>query len=360
MIKQLRSITVNLIAGANVATAIVMWLVGFADYANPIDHPTIANIGLAFPLFLAINLGFLIFWIIFKWRMIVIPIVGYAAAFVPLRIYLPINKETTPEPGAFKIVSYNVKGFYDGDGEDSFERVIVYLKESAADIVCLQEDMYGSRNAQPRFDSLFAHSSVDGVAKDGGNFIGIYSKFPIVKKERINYESAGNGSFAYFLNIKGDTVIVINNHFESTHLSLDERQRYKDMLKGEMQQDTARAESRRLLKRLGESSQIRAPQADSVHQYIERHCGYPIIVCGDFNDNPISYTRRIVAKGLTDCYVETGNGVGVSFNQKGFFVRIDNIFCSQHFVPYNCKVNNKIDASDHYPISCWLRKRPKQ
>lgn len=345
-----------MVAGANVATAVVMWLVGFADYANPVSHPYLANAGLLFPIFLLINMGFLFFWLMFKWRMAVIPIVAYAAAFVPLRIYMPINTTGTPPAGAIKVVSYNVHGFSDNICDNASEQIISYIKNSGADIVCLQEDNYGGRNLQTRFDSLYANSSVDKIAKDNGNSIGIYTRFPILKKERIEYKSDGNGSMAYFLKVKRDTVIVINNHFETTHLSLDERQRYKNMLKGEMSNDTARAESKRLLHRLGESSKLRAPQADSVHKYIKEHSHYPIIVCGDFNDNPISYTRRVVAKGLTDCFVTTGRGIGLSYNQKGFFVRIDNIFCSSHFKPYNCKVDNTIDASDHYPITCWLEK----
>lgn len=357
MIRQLKSVTIRMIAGANVATAVIMWLVGFADYANPVDHPYIANAGLVFPLFLLINLGFLFFWLLFKRSMIIIPILGYAAAFVPLRIYLPINGGGTPPEGAVKIVSYNVHAFHDVWGDDASDRIIDYLKTSGADIVCLQEDIGADAKARARLDSLYAHSSVEFVAPKEGNAVGIYTRFPIVRKERIKYESEGNGSVAYYLKIKRDTVLVINNHFESTHLSLDERQRYKNMLKGRMENDTIRAESKRLLRRLGESSRIRAPQADAVHAYIENHRGYPIIVCGDFNDNPISYTRRVVAKGLTDCYVSTGRGIGLSYNQKGFFVRIDNILCSEHFKPYGCKVDNKIDASDHYPISCWLERR---
>ena len=104
-----------------------------------------------------------------------------------------------------------------------------------------------------------------------------------------------------------------------------------------------------------EAGEAEGPQAEAVHQYIEAHRQYPIIVCGDFNDNPISYSRRIIAQGLTDCFVETGRGVGLSYNQKGFFFRIDHIMCSDHFKPYNCSVDNKIDASDHYPISCRLK-----
>lgn len=359
MIRKLKDITINAVAGANVATAALMWLVGFADYANPVAHPYIANAGLLLPFFLIVNLGFLFFWIMFKWKMVTIPVLGYAAAFVPLRIYMPINTTTDIPSGAIHMASYNVQGFLGGVDGDAPDQVLSYLKSNDFDIVCMQED-YGSPDVHGRLDSLFTHASRDTVAVANGNIVGIYTRFPIVRKEKIDYVSDNNGSMAYYLKVGRDTILVISNHFESTHLSLDERQRYKDMLKGEMGKDTARAESKRLIRRLGESSAIRAPQADSVHKYIEAHKAYPIIVCGDFNDNPISYTRRVVAKGLTDCYVTTGRGIGLSYNQKGFFVRIDNIFCSGHFVPHNCKVDNSISASDHYPITCWLEKQGKQ
>lgn len=360
MIKQLKTFTVKMVAGANVASAVVMWLVGFSDYANPVSHPYIACAGLLFPVFLLINLGFLFFWLAFHRRMIFIPILGYAAAFVPLRIYMPINAGgTTPPAGSIKMVTWNVHGFTTPAGEQSAADIAGFIKNSAADIVCLQEDN-GAAPGHSAIDSIFPHHSTDIVAEDKGNSVGIYTRFPIVRKERIPYPSKGNGSMAYYLKIRKDTVIVINNHFESTHLSLDERQRYKNMLKGKMGEDTVRAESKRLLRRLGESSALRAPQADAVHAYIEAHRAYPLIVCGDFNDNPISYTRRIVAKDLTDCYVSTGRGIGLSYNQKGFFVRIDNMMCSSQFKPYNCKVHNNVDVSDHYPMSCWLERRPKQ
>jgi len=127
------------------------------------------------------------------------------------------------------------------------------------------------------------------------------------------------------------------------------------MISGKMKRKEAKEESMMLIDKLGQASAKRAVGADAVHKYIEEHRQYPMIVCGDFNDNPISYSRRTIAKGLKDCFVETGKGLGLSFFQKGFFFRIDHIMCSDHFVPYNCKVDNKMDASDHYPIACRLK-----
>lgn len=361
MIKRLKSYTIKAVAGANVATAIVMCLVGYSDHINPVDHPYVACAGLVFPIFLLLNFGFLFFWLIFKWRMAVIPVAGFLAAYAPVRTYAPVNVSTETPEGAIKVLSYNVQGYNgivpDKTQDDTFDEIYDYLKDSQADIVCLQEDLYNKPWIQERLGKLYPHTWVTAVGSKKQNAIGIYTRYPIVRRDSIPYPSEGNGSMAFYLKAGRDTIIVINNHFESTHLSHDERQRYKEMLKGEMSRDTARSESKRLLHTLAESSRLRAPQAEAVHRYIQRHSQYPIIVCGDFNDNPISYTHHTVAQGLTDCYVETGQGIGLSYNQKGFFVRIDNILCSGQFQPYNCKVDNKIEASDHYPIICWLKKR---
>ena len=187
------------------------------------------------------------------------------------------------------------------------------------------------------------------------NGMGIHTRYPILRKERIPYTSDGNGSVAYFLQVGKDTLLVINNHLEGTHLSYEDRDNYNRMLRGKMERDTARQESLLLLEKLGRAAAKRAPEAEAVHQYIEDHSQYPVIVCGDFNDNPISYSRKTVAQGLTDCFKETGRGIGLSYNQKGFFFRIDHILCSRHLQPYNCQIDNKMDASDHYPIICWLK-----
>lgn len=360
MIKQLKAFTVNMVAGANVATVVVMLMVGYADHVNPVNHPVLSCLGLTFPVLLAVNMLFLFFWLAFKRRMIVIPVAGYVLAYFPIRVYLPINMPEDMPDDVIKVMSYNVQN-YSGKPryDDATDLIFDYIKECDADIVCLQEDMGSIYGVRRKMNRLYAYTDTTSFGFGGVNAVGIYTRYPILAKERIGYASRGNGSVAYFLDIDGDTVIVINNHLESTHLSLDDRRKYKDMLKGEVEKEAARTESKKLIHTLGNSAALRAPQAEAVHEYVASHSRYPIILCGDFNDNPISYARRTIAQGLTDCYVSTGRGIGLSYNQKGFFVRIDNIMCSEDFKPYNCKVDNKIDASDHYPIYCWLKKQDK-
>ena len=364
MIKKLKSFTINLMAGANVATVLLMVLAGYSDHLDPREYPLPSVMGMTFPVFLIANLVFLFFWLTFKWRKIWIPIVGYAVAYVPLTTYMPIHKSQEMPDGTIKLISYNVCQ-YGGNYkyEYGFETVYRYLEEQNADIVCIQEDVDTWRRFVFNwYKKIYAYNDTTIFHKTSTsmNGVGIHTKYPILKKERIMYKSVGNGSVAYYLKVQDDTVIVINNHLEGTHLSNEDRANYKRMIRGKMEKDTVKTEAFFLLKKLGRYAAKRAPEADAVHAYIEAHREYPIIVCGDFNDSPISYSRRTIAQGLTDCYKETGCGIGLSYNQKGFFVRIDHILCSDHFKPYNCTVDNKMDASDHYPIICNLKLAPKQ
>lgn len=355
--KQLKALATRIVAGANMVSVALLWLVGYSDLISPEAHPYLGSLGIAFPALLAVNLAFLAFWVFFRWRMIVIPVVGYLVALVPLRVYLPYNMPSEPPADGIKLVSYNVCCFLgDAGGEgDTSDDIFRYLKEADADIVCLQEVGW-QQSFREQMQGIYPHSLFTQMGERKASTLAIYTRYPIVRSEPIAYPSLGNGSMAYYLLINRDTVLVVNNHFETTHLSLDERQKYKEMLKGEVGRREARSESRRMYWRLAESSRLRAPQADSVHAYVERHRDYPAIVCGDFNDSPISYTRRTVAKGLTDCFVSTGRGLGVSFNPKGFFVRIDHVMCSEAFEPYDCHVDNGVAASDHYPIICGFKK----
>ena len=352
-----------MIAGANVATVITMLLVGFSDRLNPADHPLLSTAGMAFPIFLLVNMAFLFFWLIFKWRMIWIPVVGFVCAYVPISIYMPINgKQEVPE-GALKLVSYNVCT-YGGNYkyENGFETVLKYLVEQKADIVCVQEDVDTWRRYVFReYQKHWAYNDTMVIANNPQSFnaLGIHTRFPIIKRERIPYASVANGSAAWWLKVDGDTLIVVNNHFESCHLSSDDRAQYRQIIKGELPRDSMRSESKLLLIKLAEANAARSGQIRTVLRYVEEHSQYPIIVCGDFNDSPISYSRHTMGERLTDCFKETGRGIGLSYNQKAFSLRIDHIFCSQQLQPYNCKVDDKMDASDHYPILCWLKMRGK-
>ena len=355
----MKEFTFRIIAGANIATIVVMLLIGYSDRINPTVHPLIANLGLLFPVFLVANLAFLAFWLMFRAKWALIPVAGLLLGFQPIRIYTPFNRNAATPEGSIKVMSYNVFYFSTWDDTAQPSEILSYIKRQNPDILCMQEFGSTGRKREIADSTLSAfyphHDSAD--SPEGGDEICIYSRFPIVGKEKIAYKSKGNNSAAFrVVTAKGDTTIVVVNHFETTGLSLDDRSKFHAMIKGDIRNREAEQESRRLWHKLGEASAIRAPQADAVAEYVERHKGQSIILVGDFNDSPISYVRRRLASVLNDCYVASANGPGISYHYNAFYVRIDNIMCSEHWTPYRCHVDNSIKASDHYPIICWLKK----
>ncbi len=158
--------------------------------------------------------------------------------------------------------------------------------------------------------------------------------------------------------MQGDTLTLIGCHLESNKLTAEDKAVYTDMLK-DPEKEKVKSGMRLLVSKLAEATALRAPQADAVAAEVAAARYRPLIVCGDFNDSPISYTHRTISQGLKDAFVESGSGFGISYNQNHFYFRIDNILASPELKSYRCEVDRHIDASDHYPIACWLKREPQ-
>jgi hypothetical protein len=114
--KGLKKFTANMIMGANVASILLMLLVGYSDHLNPQAHPLLSCLGLAFPALLAINVCFLVFWAIFSLKRVIVPILGFLLCYVPVRTYFPLNLGPS-EKADLKVIAYNVAGYSaDEDG----------------------------------------------------------------------------------------------------------------------------------------------------------------------------------------------------------------------------------------------------
>ena len=357
----IKSLLLRIVAAFNVVTVLFMLVIGYSDRINPIAHPLIANVGLLFPIFLLINIAFLVFWLIFCKRGALISLGGLIVGYGPISNYAPLNMPTAAPEGSIKVLSYNV--FYYNTWTDLSQpcEIADYILQQDADIVCIQENDAAADKYQ-KIDSMMAEKysyrdRSEAKNPDGGDALGLYSKMPIVGKEYISTEKDTHNAIAYQVKTgEKDTTLVIAVHLQTTGISLEDRTRFKMILKGDINGEETKQTTRRLWSSLSEATVKRAPQVNGVVEYIAEHKGRSIILMGDFNDSPISYVHRKVANELTDCYVATANGPGVSYYYNGFYVRIDNIMCSDHWKPYECKVDNSIKASDHYPIVCKLKR----
>lgn len=360
LFKTIKTFTRNLIIGANIATVIIMLLIGYSGRLNPESFPILSNACLAFPILLVINVFFLFFWLLFYPKGAIVSILGIIINYVPVRTYCPLNMKSEKPADCILLMTYNVDGSMkketDAQGRVTYP-ALEYIGRSGADVVCVQE-AYMTREKASNLREIYQYADT-ARNEHGGSCLTLFSKYPIINKEHIRLGSSLNTCAAFYLKIKDDTVIVVNNHLESNNLSLKDRENFEKIAVGSQNREEAGRESKLLMEKLAEASKIRAPQARKVARYIREHRHYPIIVCGDFNDNPLSYVRRTIAEGLTDCYVTTGNGPGWTFNHNRILVRIDNILCSKDIVPYQCYVESKMNVSDHHPMCCWLKIKPK-
>ena len=358
--KGVKSLLVQLIAGANIVTVVGLLATGYSYLIDPEKVSMACTWGLVFPLFLLLNTLFLVFWLFVYPRKAWIPILAFILSYFPVRTYMGLNFPKDVPDDALKVMTYNVLGFHGLPGEE-LERdenaIVEYLCEEDCDIICMQEanESWLSEGCRARLEKKYPYHHADGRA---GNYIAIYSKHKILKSENIEYQSLANLSIAYTMQIGDSLVTVINNHLETNNLSLSDREKFHDMVKGHMNRDSLRSQSLTLKDKLTESALIRVPEAKAVAKYIEEHKDDKIILLGDFNDNPISYTHYTIAKHLTDCFISSGTGFGWSFSDNGMRVRIDNIMCSDDFVPVKCFVDTRYKLSDHFPLVCWLKKAP--
>jgi endonuclease/exonuclease/phosphatase (EEP) superfamily protein YafD len=91
----------------------------------------------------------------------------------------------------------------------------------------------------------------------------------------------------------------------------------------------------------------RAEQAKKVTHH-RKSSPYPVIVCGDFNDTPVSFAYHKMSTGLKDAFLQKGKGRGNTYLGR-FSLRIDYILYSNGIEALEF---DKIEAelSDHYPI----------
>lgn len=336
----------------------------YSPHINPEVHALRACMGLAFPVFLFANVCFLCCWLIFRWRLVVLPVLAFLICAPQIRTYIPFNLHTKDVPQeAIKVLSYNVMAFDNLKKVDGKNPILTYLEESNADIICLQEYMVVSKHKYvteadvQKALKAYPYRHIQKVGRDkSSNTVACFSKYPIVSARRIMYDSYSNGSAMYDIAVGGDTITVINNHLESNKLTRSDKEVYVDMIKNP-EANKVKEGTMHLIGKLGDAQRIRAQQADVVAKAVA-DTPYPyVIVCGDFNDSPISYTHRVISETLDDAFVNSGSGLGISYNQNGFYFRIDHILMSRNLKAYNCTVDRSIKNSDHYPIWCYIAKR---
>ena len=349
--KHIKDIIIQLFTGANVATILLLWMSCGVTYLHPESVPKLMLLTYAFPAFLLVNVAFVLFWLVFKIKRTWIPVVGIAACWSFVRDYYPLNFPAQPSAKALKVLTYNTHGFGGSTAIDSLGQnaVCAYLKACDADIICLQES-YGSKPSG--FKQEMEQLGYECIDMQNNM---LFSRLPVLSADTLTRWPYPNIGIQAWLQHEGDSILLFNVHFESNHLSPEMKQAYRNSIKS-MEQDSLRRGLIPVAQLLAAAAPIRAAQADTLATLIDQYAAAcPILVCGDFNDTPISYSHRVLTRSLHSAFRQSGQGLGFSFHEHGFPVRIDHILYSpSYFSSADTKVLTDVPWSDHYPVMTTL------
>ncbi|MCL2597902.1 MAG: endonuclease/exonuclease/phosphatase family protein [Paludibacter sp.] len=344
-------------------------LSSFSGFVSPQRFIIPAYLGLFFPFILVGNIAVFFVWLLFKqWKPVLLHLAVFAFCGSAIYTYCPLHLKTDKIPeDAIKILTYNVMRFNNLKKDTLINppsKILKYIQENNADIVCIQEFGASKNNS-----SFLSEQDISGALKNYPYYyayplqfphpnedygIAIFSRFPILSFQKVPFGgNTYNGSFVAELDVRGKRVTLINNHLESTSLSPKERNDYYQFTK-EMHTKSIDYLTQTMNKRLTPAFKARAGQAQIISNIIKENKNPYIIVCGDFNDTPISYARQKVKGNLRDTFVDSGFGLGITYNEYRFLFRIDYILHSNNIKSYNCTVGN-LKSSDHYPLSCYLQ-----
>lgn len=359
---------------ATIGSLLAMIMCYLAPFIHPNTFKLIPFFGLAYPIIILTNLILLIGYAIAKSKwffyILAILLIGGKLHF---RVFgLGSDKNKIIPENTIKLLSYNVRLFdvYNAGLYKDFrnrDSIFSFMKREKADIICFQE-FYIQDNPKkkpyPTKDTLHLllnaknfHSRMS-FNKHFKNYFGVamFSKYPMITKGHIDFDDTiGNtNNFCIFSDIVilKDTFRVYNAHFQSIQFQQDDYELFNDkQITGETKSNVLA-----MFKKLHVAYQKRAGQAQKVIEHMKQS-PHEVIICGDFNDTPFSYTYNLFYATYTDAFKNCAKGLGITYAGKVPAGRIDYIFHSDKIESSNFSIQKRV-FSDHLAISCniWKKK----
>ncbi|MBQ8673556.1 MAG: endonuclease/exonuclease/phosphatase family protein [Bacteroides sp.] len=356
-----------LLIAATCLVAAVTVCGAFAGHYAPAESRWMPLLGMAVPTLLAVNLLVALCWAWARQRWVWIPLLALLANWNYLSAVLQVGwpdrlpAEVTasrPHPmGYLTVATYNVQHFGSEITGYSCRELARYMEQERVDILCFQE--FGD-NPSFTLDSLkhtlrhWPHAFImDADSIRGVLPLAVFSRFPLTHTEFITYTGSANCSMQCDLILEEDTVRLLNNHLQTTNVGQKRRKWKRAMVaaqdmrhEAEVMQDAAGT--------LHDNFMKRAMQTDSICRRIA-DSPYPVVVCGDFNSLPSSYTYHRLSDLLDDGFRTAGNGYMYTYRYAKRMLRIDYIFHSPALEGVHYYSPDLELCSDHNPVIFTLK-----
>lgn len=338
--------------------ALYALLVFQISYSADIKHWFGGFLTLTVPLAFAINIFFLVSYIISRsWKFIlslVILIIGYPLLERTFKFNL--NPAVASNVNRLSVLSYNVMYCDFATAIPNFTstnsgRLVNDMDTLSADIKCFQE-FYN----RPDYPSLrvvdqikknnshytFMHSEIVENGEVGSLGLATFSKYPIIHKEEVSWKINNNGVLLTDIVVKKDTIRVLNVQLRSMGVRLKKAITSNEIVRNK--------EAKNILSQLKSGFENRSIQVDELEAMV-KNSPYPIILVGDFNELPYGYAYGRMKNYLENAFEEAGFGFGFTYHKMPSFLRIDNQFYDGNaFNITDFETFRELDHSDHYPI----------
>lgn len=321
---------------------------------NPARIWLVSLSGIFFVPLMVLNMLLLIWALKRRSKSFMIPLLTLLPSFFFIGRYVQFNSDEVideqPAPeNVVKIVSWNVGRFAMHEDslagrEECVDSVMNFIRNQDPDIVCLQEfSLKGNEKIKDYLKRrLKDYEAEYYIFPSSGDSFGnvTLSRFPVRGKGRIRFDESANLAIYTDYKVGERSFRVYNCHFESYNIS------FTGVIRALAQRDsTVMAETGTKMKR---SITRRPKQVDKVFEDIE-NCPVESFVCGDFNDNPMSYTYFRMTRGRKDAFQEAGNGFGATYALLWPMLRIDYVLYPDRYRAITHSTP-RVPYSDHYPV----------
>lgn len=194
-----------------------------------------------------------------------------------------------------KVASFNTQLFGLYQERQFSDSVMRYAAMQQYDVFCMQEFYVSSAKESKTLENFKTRLKLpyswflklNNNNEKGKNYGSvILSRYPIIDKGNIDLGKTANLCAWVDLLINLDTIRVYNVHLQSIRF----KKKDYNFIKNPSADTTSKLEAGKgLLRRINSAFKTRALQADLIQNAI-KECEHPVIVCGDFNDPPLSYT----------------------------------------------------------------------
>jgi endonuclease/exonuclease/phosphatase family metal-dependent hydrolase len=353
-----------LVASATILSFAAAWI-------SPENIWWLALFGLGFEILFAINILFIIYWLITRSRRFILSLafvmLGLSKIFGIVQINFSHPSESDLQSkGYIKVMTFNVRLFnlYNWfHNTETRKKIFEFLEKESPDIICFQEfyssdanDMLFKNDDTLRHYLKSPYSQIEytySFRKTDHWGIATFSKFPIIRQQATHFAKKGGNIYIESDVVAGnDTVRVFNCHLESVRFEWHDYKFIENLNNDDVDQDELQG-SLSILRHLRQGFVRRAKQVNILRDSIDAS-PYPVILCGDFNDTPSSYTYSVLDDNLKDAFRESGNGAGKTYAGPFPSFRIDYIFHDKKIQSAGYRtIREKL--SDHYPVSCMLK-----